>query len=81
MLVGRLGVMRPSMSSGTGPRERITSTSTSTSTTQQSARRPVDEMNVFQKKVLSPRPEATVQVYFNANTHILKLRCKNGVLA
>ena len=33
-------------------------------------------MHVFQKKVFSPRPEASLQVYFNANTHLLKLGCK-----
>ena len=51
--------------------------SSSSRSTQRSARRAVDEMHVFQKeKVLSPRPEASFQVYFNATTHILKLRCK-----
>ena len=28
----------------------------------------------FQKKVFSPGPETSFQVYFNANTHLLKLR-------
>ena len=54
------------------------------SSTQRSARRPVDEVHVFQKKVFSPRPEATFQVNFNANTHLfLNLKCnkqtKNAV--
>ena len=56
----------------------------SSSSIQRSARGTVDEMHVFQKKVLSTRPETTVQVYFNANTHLSKLRCyknKNSVLA
>ena len=50
--------------------------SSSSSSTQRSARGAVDEMHVFQKKVLSTTPEATCQVYFNAKTHISKLRCK-----
>ena len=54
----------------------IVSSSSSSSSTQRSARRPVDEMHVFQKALFSPRPEASCQVYFNAKTHILKLRCK-----
>ena len=49
----------------------------SSSSTQRSARRAVDEMHAFQKKVFSPRPEASFQVYFNAKTHILRLRCNN----
>ena len=52
------------------------SSSSSSSSTQRSARGTVDEMHVFQKKVFSPRPEASVQVYFNAKTHLLRLRCK-----
>ena len=46
------------------------SSSSSSSSTQRSARWAVDEMHVFQKKVFSPRPEASVQVYFNAKTHL-----------
>ena len=52
------------------------SSGSSSSSTHRSARGAVDEMHVFQKKVFSPWPEATVRVYFNAKTHILKLRCK-----
>ena len=43
--------------------------SSSSSSTQRSARGSVDEMHVFQKKVFSPRPEATLQVNFNTKTH------------
>ena len=54
----------------------------SSSSTQRSARGPVDEMHVFQKKVFSPRPEATVQVKCNAKTHLFNMKCnknkKNG---
>ena len=48
------------------------SSSSSSNSTQRSARGTVDEMHVFlfKKKVFSPRPEATCQVYFNATTHI-----------
>ena len=53
------------------------SSSSSSSSTQRSARGPVDEMHVFQKKVFSPRPEASCQVYFNVKTHLLDLKCKN----
>ena len=42
--------------------------STSSRSTQRSARRAMDEMHVFQKKVFSTRPEASFQVYFNAKT-------------
>ena len=34
--------------------------------TQRLARRAVDEMHVFQKKVFSPRPGASFQIYSNA---------------
>ena len=54
----------------------IISSSSSSSSTQRFARRPVDEMHVFQKALFSPRPEASFQVYFNAKTNILRLRCK-----
>ena len=54
----------------------ISSSSSSSSSTQRSARGPVDEMHVFQKKVFSPWPEASFEVYFNATTHLLKLRFK-----
>ena len=55
----------------------ICSSSSSSSSTQRSARRPVDEMHVFQKrKVFSPRPEASFQVYPDAKTHPLHLKCK-----
>ena len=40
----------------------ISSSSSSSSSTQRSARGAVDEMHVFQKKVLSTRPETTSQV-------------------
>ena len=50
--------------------------SSSSSSTQRSARGPVDEMHVFQKKVFSPRPEAAFQVNFNAKTHLFNLKCK-----
>ena len=51
------------------------------SSTQRSARRPVDEMYVVQKKVFSPRPEATFQVNFNAKTHLFNLKCKKQKMA
>ena len=55
----------------------IISGSSSSSSTQRSARRPVDEMHVFfQKKVFSPGPEASFQVYSNAKTHPLHLKYK-----
>ena len=66
---------RPDNISSSG-KNSSSSSSSSRSSTQRSARRAVDEMHVFQKKVFSPRPEASVQVYFNAKTHLLKLRCK-----
>ena len=59
----------------------IISSSSSSSSTQRSARWAVDEMHVFQKKVFSPWPEASFQVYFNATTHVVKLKCKNKALA
>ena len=52
------------------------SSSSSSSSTQQSARGPVEEMHVFQKKMFSPRPEATFQVNFNAKTHLFNMKCK-----
>ena len=54
----------------------ISSSSSSSSRTQRSARGAVDEMHVFQKKVFSPRPEASFQVNFNAKTHLFNLKCK-----
>ena len=54
------------------------SSSSSSSSTQRLARGPVDETHVFQKKVFSPRPEASFEVYFNAKTHRFKLRFKKN---
>ena len=48
----------------------------SSSSTQESSRGPVDEMHVCQKEMFSPRPEATVQVNFNAKTHLFNMKCK-----
>ena len=33
---------------------------------------------MFFKKVFSPRPEATVQVNFNAKAHLLNMKCKKN---
>ena len=58
------------------------SSSGGSSNTQRAPRGPVDEMHVFfQKNVFSPRPETTVQVNFNAKTHLLNLKCKKKALA
>ena len=61
-----------SSSSGSGSSSSISSSSS----TQRSPRGPVDEMHVFQKKVFSPRPEATFQVNFNAKAHLFNMKCK-----
>ena len=62
-------IISMSSSSSSSSRSRSRSRSRSSST-QRSPRGPVDEMHAFQKKVVSPRPEATFQVNFNAKTHL-----------